>query len=211
MWVEGREIELAGDEEQHGSHGFEAGVSPRLALGRLKQAVDGFNEAIGLARLGPGDDTVEMTKDHACDVLHGFDLGTHDAGAPPSQHLGDDVDLLAIENLAQLLAVHPGTGGAVGGVLADQRFEISQLREVQLVSILEQRPADDLLRLAPFEEELLAMLDANDLTGFLRSAVRHRLNIAVSGSTGSGKTTLARTLMLEVPAAERVLLMEDVH
>src|ERR1700686_5706213 len=106
MWVEGREIELAGDEEQHGSHGFEAGVPARLALGSLKQAVDGFNEAIGLARLGPRDDAVEMTKDHACDVLHGLDLGTHDAGAPPTQHLGEHMDLLAIENLAQLLAVH---------------------------------------------------------------------------------------------------------
>src|SRR5882757_3478193 len=141
MWVEGREIELAGDEEQHGSHGFEAGVPARLALGSLKQAVDGFNKAISLARLGPGDDAVEMTKDHACDVLHGLDLGTHDASAPPAQHLGEHMDLFSIENLAQLLAVHPGTGGAVGGVLADQRLEIGQLSEVQLVSILEQRPA----------------------------------------------------------------------
>ena len=51
MLVEGREVELSGDEEQHGSHGFEADVSPGLALGSLKQAVDGFNEAVGLARL----------------------------------------------------------------------------------------------------------------------------------------------------------------
>src|ERR1700757_5500047 len=141
MRIEGREVELACDQEQYGSHGFEAGISARLALGSLKQAVDGFNEAIGLARLGPRDDAVEMTKDNACDVLHGLDLGTHDAAAPPAQHLRDDVDLLAIENLAQLLAVHPGTGGSVGGVLADERLEIGQLREVQLVSILEQRPA----------------------------------------------------------------------
>jgi len=46
----------------------------RLALGCLKQAVDGFSEAMGLARPSPGDDAVEMTKDHACDVLHGLDL-----------------------------------------------------------------------------------------------------------------------------------------
>lgn len=83
---EGREVELSGDEEQHGSRGFEAGVCPGLALGSLKQAVDGVNEAVGLARLGPGDDAVEMTTDHACDVLHRFDLGTHDAGALPAQH-----------------------------------------------------------------------------------------------------------------------------
>ncbi len=89
MRIEGREVELAGDKEQHGSHSSEADASARLALGSLKQAVDRFNEVIGLARLGPGDDAVEMAKDHACDVLHRFHLGTHDAGAPPAQHLGD--------------------------------------------------------------------------------------------------------------------------
>jgi type IV secretion system protein VirB11 len=73
------------------------------------------------------------------------------------------------------------------------------------------RSQADLHKLEPLEEDLLAMLDANDLTGFLRSAVRHKLNIAVSGSTGSGKTTLTSTLMIEVPPEERVLLMEDVH
>src|SRR5258708_36170765 len=98
MWVEGREIELAGDEEQHGSHGCEAGVPARLALGSLKQAVDRFNEAVGLARLGPGDDAVEVSTNQSRDVLHRFNLGTHDAGAPPSQHPGEHMDLFAIEN-----------------------------------------------------------------------------------------------------------------
>src|ERR1700735_689830 len=141
MWVEGLEVELSGDEKQHSAHGFEAGVPARLALGSLKQAVDRFNETIGLARLGPRDDAVEMTKNHACDVLHELDLGTHDVATPPAQHLGDHMDLLAIEYLAQLLAVHPRTGGAVGGVLADQRLEIGQLREIQLVGVFEQRTA----------------------------------------------------------------------
>src|SRR6516225_9475956 len=108
MRIECGEVELACDEEQHRAHCFEAGVSPRLALGGLKQTVDSLNESVGLARLGPRDDAVEMTTDQARDVLHRLDLGAHDVAAPPAQHFGNDVDLFAIENLAQLLAVHPG-------------------------------------------------------------------------------------------------------
>ncbi len=45
--------------------------------------------------------------------------------------------------------------------------------------------------------------------GFLRLAVRARKNILVSGSTGSGKTTCTKALMLEIPAEERLISIED--
>ncbi|MGF6921654.1 hypothetical protein OKW28_005851 [Paraburkholderia sp. 40] len=54
------------------------------------------------------------------------------------------MDLLALENLAQLLAIQPGAGGAFGGVLPDQRLEVGQLRQIQFVHVLEQRPAHPL-------------------------------------------------------------------
>jgi type IV secretion system protein VirB11 len=73
------------------------------------------------------------------------------------------------------------------------------------------RTAADLIRLDPVEEELLRLLKADDVVGFLSLAVRCKRNIVVAGSTGSGKTTLTRTLLDEVPEDERVLLMEDVH
>ena len=60
----------------------------------------------------------------AGDVLHRFDLGAHDAGAPVLQHGAHDVDLLALEDLAQLLLVDPGARGAHGGHLGDQGVEI---------------------------------------------------------------------------------------
>ena len=44
---------------------------------------------------------------------------------------------------------------------------------------------------------------------FLRAAVRAKLNIAISGGTGSGKTTLLGALASEVPAAERLVTVED--
>lgn len=48
-----------------------------------------------------------------------------------------------------------------------------------------------------------------DPIGFLRSAVRARRTILISGGTSSGKTTFLNALLREVPADERVILVED--
>ena len=44
---------------------------------------------------------------------------------------------------------------------------------------------------------------------FLAAAVRARLNILVAGATGSGKTTLTKALIREIPSAERLIGIED--
>src|ERR1700758_5382641 len=141
MGVDRGEVEPSSDEEDHGFHRLEASVSTRLALGGLKEAVDGFDEAIGLAGLGPGDDAVEMTADHDGDILHRIDLGAQDIGAPLFQHGGYDVDLLAIENVTQLLAIEPCARGAFCSELPDEPVEVGCLLVGELTSILEQRPA----------------------------------------------------------------------
>ena len=43
----------------------------------------------------------------------------------------------------------------------------------------------------------------------LRDAVRQRRNILISGGTSSGKTTFVNALLKEIPAEERIILIED--
>jgi type IV secretion system protein VirB11 len=56
---------------------------------------------------------------------------------------------------------------------------------------------------------LAAMLDQGDIAGMLAAAVRARRTILVSGGTSTGKTTFLNALLREVPAGERLILIED--
>ncbi len=66
-------------------------------------------------------------------------------------------------------------------------------------------------RLEPTEVELLTLKRDRRWGAFLRRAVQTRRNIVIAGKTGSGKTTLARSLIDEVSASERIVTIEDVH
>lgn len=57
----------------------------------------------------------------------------------------------------------------------------------------------------------LVALDVIDegLAGFLAAAVRAKLNVIVAGGTNTGKTTMLRCLLNEIPPAERVVTVED--
>ena len=59
------------------------------------------------------------------------------------------------------------------------------------------------------EKELLTLTARRDYVEFIRLAVRLKKNIVVSGSTGTGKTTTSNALILEVPAGERLITIED--
>lgn len=51
----------------------------------------------------------------------------------------------------------------------------------------------------------------HDVARFLAASVRARLNIIVAGGTGSGKTTMLRALMNEIPRLERIVTIEDAY
>jgi Flp pilus assembly CpaF family ATPase len=48
-----------------------------------------------------------------------------------------------------------------------------------------------------------------DVARFLSAAVRAKKNIVIAGGTGSGKTTLMRALLNEIPHNERIVTIED--
>jgi pilus assembly protein CpaF len=60
--------------------------------------------------------------------------------------------------------------------------------------------ADDLIAFGTMNEHLAQFLDA---------AVRGRLNILISGGTGTGKTTLLNVVSQYIPADERIITVED--
>ena len=62
---------------------------------------------------------------------------------------------------------------------------------------------------APSQAALIATLSGGDMLGFLKGAVAARKTILLSGGTSSGKTTLLNALLKEIPAAERVIAIED--
>jgi type IV secretion system protein VirB11 len=65
--------------------------------------------------------------------------------------------------------------------------------------------------LKPFERELLELKSAGRIREFLHMAVRMKRNILISGKTGSGKTTITKSLTRSIPSDERLVTIEDVH
>lgn len=58
-------------------------------------------------------------------------------------------------------------------------------------------------------EHVVALIQKGELAAALGEAVRARRNILVSGGTSTGKTTFLNALIREIPAEERLVLIED--
>ena len=111
---------------------------------------------------------------------------------------------------AQIVLPPATTLGTVAITLrrpADQVWTLNELRDRGLFAntgAASSRPGTDTIH-----ADLERLLVARDHSEFLRLAVRSRKNILVSGPTGSGKTTCTKALILEIPADERLITIED--
>lgn len=65
--------------------------------------------------------------------------------------------------------------------------------------------------ISPTDSALIESLHDRDLMKFFAGAVAAKKNIAVVGDTGSGKTTLMKTLCQLIPSYERLVTIEDVR
>lgn len=67
-------------------------------------------------------------------------------------------------------------------------------------------------RLIPLDDYVKARVMTERQADIIRNAVASRLNIVISGGTGSGKTTLANAIIAEISEAapdDRILILED--
>jgi len=59
------------------------------------------------------------------------------------------------------------------------------------------------------QASVLDEYDRGDLEDFLRACVQNRLTMLLCGATGSGKTTMGKTLISAIPLGERLITIED--
>ncbi|MDP9912484.1 type IV secretion system protein VirB11 [Variovorax boronicumulans] len=94
-------------------------------------------------------------------------------------------------------------------------WTLEELRDLRIFEPTRSGPEtpaqpSDLESLPPEDRELAGLLVGGDFVAFLRRAVQWRKNILLSGATGSGKTTVGKALILEVPPEDRLITIEDV-
>ena len=68
-----------------------------------------------------------------------------------------------------------------------------------------------LTSIMPDDAALARLLEQGDLRGFILKAILAKKNIGVIGDTGSGKTTLMKSMCQHIPTRERLLTVEDVR
>lgn len=65
--------------------------------------------------------------------------------------------------------------------------------------------------LKPFEYQLMQLREEGKTKDFLELGVQTHRNILIVGKTGSGKTTVTKSLIRSIPTHERLITIEDVH
>ncbi|QQN74473.1 P-type DNA transfer ATPase VirB11 [Croceicoccus sp. YJ47] len=152
------------------------------------------------------------------------ELWVEDAGVPGMQRVAvPEIDDRLIQRLAEQVArvshqginrEHPLLGATLPDGARVQFCGPPATRRHWTMAIRRHRRLD--LPLDAYDSGPLrgaaepALPDAQDTpVDFLRAAVRHRKTVLISGGTSTGKTTFLNALLGEIPAHERVILVED--
>lgn len=183
---------------------IEAGVEDvAAAVTELAEAIDGFGPLSSVMRdpdvtdvLVNGPEEVWVERCGRLELT-----GVRFSGEVP---LADLIERLAGEAGARVDASHP---------IANARLADGSRLHVALPPAA---PGGPLVSIRRFPTRRFGMPDlvvrgmCDPVTAqLLGQAVRDRRNVAISGATGTGKTTLLDALMSEVPADERVVIVEE--
>ena len=99
--------------------------------------------------------------------------------------------------------------GTVALVIRRPSGQVWSLEELAAAGVFERCTAPGSAAPEIREQALREAYRAGEWAEFLGRAVSARMNIVVSGATGSGKTTLTKALVREIPADERLVVLED--
>lgn len=112
-------------------------------------------------------------------------------------------------------ACEPNTVALTFRIASDKRFHLmdyvntGRLADFRDVSIFPEIPPD--VHLQEHEIEILAAKNARDMKRFFELCIEHKLNVCMSGGTGSGKTTFMKALADLVPTDTCIITIEDTH
>jgi pilus assembly protein CpaF len=190
-----------------------AGLAPLLPDDerQLQRAV--LARVLGLGRIQPYLDDPDVSDIH----IRGGDsvwLKLRDGTRRPGLPVADSDDELV--ELVRLAAARLGRSerrfDAANPELNLQLADGSRLFATMAVSarpsVVIRKHRFELASLADLQER--GMVD-HRVGAVLAAAVRARRNLIVAGGTGTGKTTLLRALLNEVPPSERIVTIEDAY
>ena len=103
----------------------------------------------------------------------------------------------------------PATRGPLALAIRKHVSPDLALEDYATAGAFDQTRRRDGLEPSDSDRALAAQLGRGDIAGMLAAAVRARKNMLISGGTSTGKTTFLNALIREIPAAERLILIED--
>jgi len=175
----------------------------------LAEAV--FDRVHGLGRLQPYIDDPELSNIH----VNGYDNvwlvyrdGTKIRGEPAADSDGELIDIVA--TAARRMGRSEKRWDQVSWEL---HLQLPGGERLHAVMGLTGRPAITIRRHDFTIHRLKHLVDLGvideGLAAFLAAAVQAKLNLIVAGGTNTGKTTMLRCLLNEIPPSERVVTVED--